>query len=36
MELMDFLKSKQGMIVMAVIVILLVLLGLYFGGVISF
>jgi len=29
-------KTKEGMIVIAVIVILLVVLGLYFGGVIKF
>ena len=36
MDLMEFIKSKKGMAVIAVIVILLVVLGLYFGGMIKF
>ena len=36
MDVKEFLRSKQGMIVVAMVVILLVLLGLYFGGIVKF
>jgi hypothetical protein len=36
MKVMEFLKSKQGMIVIAIVVILLVILGLYYGGILKF
>jgi hypothetical protein len=34
-KIIEFLKSKEGMIVAAVIIIILIILGLYFSGMLK-